>query len=57
MPEVRRYTVIQEREVEVTASDPVEAVRLADDLFTNGDGLSDYQSKIRVTEVRAREAY
>lgn len=41
MPEVRYYTVTQERQVKVTANSAVDAARIAEDAFENGQHKSE----------------
>lgn len=54
MPEIRYYTVTQEREVRVSASSPLEAAQLATAAFA-GEIQTDDIAKINViTPVRER---
>lgn len=57
MPEIRSYTVTQEREVVVAASSPAEAVAKAQELF---DGITPPARSLeesRATSINARESY
>ena len=49
MPEIRYYTVTQEREVKVSASDPLEAAELATAAFKGEITDSDI-AKLHVTQ-------
>lgn len=63
MPEIRYYTVTQEREVKISASNTLEAAKLADAAFSNTlDRLPIGSDRnvlipIRVRELIVREDY
>lgn len=68
MPEIRYYTVTQEREVKVWANSPVDAARIADATFSGlmstGQGLplsekvpGEVTSSIRDRDLVVREDY
>lgn len=63
MPELRYYTVTQEREVKVSASSPIQAACIADDVFSGRVPEDDVSVKpnivspIREREIVAREDY
>lgn len=54
MPEMRYYTVRQEREVRVTATSAINAARIADAAF-EGDGDVPIALGRALTEVRVRD--
>lgn len=67
MPEIRRYTVTQTRQVRVDANSEVDAIRIADAAFTNGQNVDNSVkdgpvgiwgntvSRVRVVAVEAHE--
>ncbi len=61
MPNIRYYTVTQEREVKVTANNPTDAVIVADAVFRELDPPEDVwgsaSSAIRDRDIVAREDY
>lgn len=62
MPEIKYYTVTQEREVKVSANSPADAVRVADAAFKGEDhDFRDIggavQTPIRDRDIHAREDY
>ncbi len=59
MPAIQRFKVTQEREVEVHATSPEDAVAVAKDVFCDGP-VSDrdlYIGPLKIISVRAEEAY
>lgn len=59
MPEIRYYTVIQERELKVCAPGPAEAASLANKVFrdeavTSGDGIN-VLKPVREISLNVRE--
>lgn len=64
MPSVYRYRVIEEREVTVTAEDPIEAVNLAKTAFKNAELVNAITpatggrvSEVRIVSVHSREDF
>lgn len=61
MPEVRNYTITQEREVKVSAENIIDALKIADAVFENqsipGNLIGRTLSDIRVRELLVREEY
>jgi hypothetical protein len=61
MPEIRYYTVTQEREVKVSAPSPIEAAQLADRIFSNTEKQPDDKintlTPIRERTLDVREDY
>ena len=62
MPEVRYYTVTQEREVKVWANSPIEAAEIADAAFNNKvekDSVEapHVRSPVRERSIDVREDY
>lgn len=60
MPQVRRFKVIQEREVNVSATSPTEAAILADRVFSGNKNQKDQlkiNGPVRETEITVREDY
>lgn len=66
MPQIRYYEVSQTRKVKVSANNPTDAVRIADEAFTNGqdangnitspDGVwGNTTSRVRVSDVSCYE--
>lgn len=62
MPELRYYTVTQEREVKVSANSPIEAAQIADAAFKgviqkddpSGPGIT---NPVRERDITVREDY
>lgn len=62
MPEIRYYTVTQEREVKVSASSPLEAAQIAsaafDDEIEDDDITKIHITKpVRIRDLEVREDY
>ena len=71
MPEIRYYTVTQEREVKVAANSAADAVLIADAAFTHGQDSNhsvakgkspegvwgNTRTEVRVRDISAREEY
>lgn len=61
MPEIRYYTVTEEREVKVCATSPIDAARLADADFHGVRITDDVEgattTPIRVRDITVREDY
>lgn len=55
MPEIRYYTVTQEREVKITANNPLEAATIADAAFKNEINEGDLAGGHIVKPVRDRD--
>lgn len=60
MPEIRYYTVTQEREVKISANSPIDAANLADRIFSDTklpeDQINILQP-IRIRAIDVREDY
>lgn len=67
MPEVKHYIVTQEREVRVTANDPLSAIAIAsvafqqEGLAKSGVGIEDVYGtttrEVEITDIQARKDY
>lgn len=64
MPEIRNYTVTQERELKVSANSPIDAARIANAVFKGEDPAEVLEdifghatSPIRNRDIVAREDY
>lgn len=60
MPEIRYYTVTQEREVKVAANSPIDAINLAERIFSNTKRPEDQINiitPIRERAIDVREDY
>jgi hypothetical protein len=55
MPEIRYYTVTQEREVKVSANSLLEAAQIANVIFGNKDQVDDAKAIHMVGQIRERD--